>query len=287
MRVLIIGMNGQLGKALRTSFSLRGIPFVGVSSKVCDITDSTQVKALLDTAQAEYVVNAAAYTQVALAEKDSKSAFVVNAIGPENLARECAQRGCVLIHISTDYVFDGTSSVPYVEEDLTNPLSVYGLSKLEGEKLLRASCPRSLIFRISWLYDLQSSNFVDTMRKLMSEREKVQVVNDQVASPTSAFLFANDLAQIITTFDSESNQFGLYHYAHDGECSWYEFAQTIKAEFNLDAEVIPVTSNVFNDGVKRPKYSKLDTRKIYKHFPINRIHWRDAFKQTKKQHDTE
>lgn len=287
MRVLIIGMNGQLGKALRRSFSLRGIPFVGVSSAVCDITDVAQVEAILDETQADCVVNAAAYTQVALAEKQPKLAYRVNAKGAENLAVACVERGSILVHISTDYVFDGKSRVPYTEEDPTGPLSAYGSSKLEGEKLVLANCPRSLVFRVSWLYDLQSPNFVNTMRKLMSERKEVQVVNDQVASPTSATLFADDIAQIITILNPETDQFGLFHYAHDGECSWYDFAQAIKSEFGLGAEVVAVKSDVFNDGVKRPNYSKLDTQRMYERFPISRIHWKDAFKQTKKQHDAE
>jgi dTDP-4-dehydrorhamnose reductase len=280
MRVLITGATGQLGGAMRKAFSESEIQFIALGSSVCDITDIQQVQDAVLAFHPDWIVNSAAYTQVARAEKEAGKARLVNAVGPENLAKVCSLNNVKLMHFSTDYVFDGLGTRPYVESDKTHPLSVYGASKALGEEAIRTNCENHLILRISWLYDNHSANFVSTMKRLMAKKDEIQVVNDQVASPTSAIVLASDICQILKQEVNQDFPFGTYHYSHEGECSWCEFANEIKDNQKLDVRVVPVDSNVFNDGVKRPAYSKLDPSKIQKQFNLRKLTWKEAFKKT-------
>ncbi|WP_019001674.1 dTDP-4-dehydrorhamnose reductase [Succinimonas amylolytica] len=268
-RILVTGSRGQLGTELRKL--LPEAVYADVNE--LDITDAAAVGSFVRDNQIAAIVNCAAYTAVDRAEDEEELAYRINAAGPGNLAKT----GCRLIHISTDYVFDGNSSVPYTPDAPPCPLSAYGRTKLAGEKLVLENNPRAVIIRTAWLYSSHGNNFVKTMRMLGSTREAVNVVNDQIGTPT----FAGDLADAIVRIlpeVSEENA-GIYHYTNEGVCSWYDFSYEIMSLSGYDCKVNPVPSSEYPVRAHRPHYSVLDKNLIKKVFRIDIPYWKESLKK--------
>ncbi len=253
-RVVVTGAGGMLGRDVVKVLEEKGLDVTALSRKELDITEKGQCASLLKDIRPEIVINCAAFTKVDLCEEESTLAFNVNAKGPKNLADVCREIGTRLVHISTDYVFDGTSSRPYREDDHPNPINIYGKSKLQGEEAVRKSDSDHLIVRTSWLFGKNGPNFIRTMLKLSREKELVQVVYDQKGRPTYTMDLARGIALLI-----EKGAFGTVNFANSGSCSWYELCCFALKEAGIkNVKVVPVSSEVFKRPAKRPRYSVLD-----------------------------
>lgn len=273
-KILVTGSNGQLGKELKKLAP--GFPefdFIFLSREDMPIHHFEMVRHYFSVYAPDYVVNCAAYTAVDRAESEKDRAFQINGEAVGVLAAICKERGTKLVHISTDYVFDGTATSPYTEDDTPNPQSVYGASKLEGEKQALHFNPNSIIIRTSWVYSEYGKNFVKTMLKLMSEKEEVNVVYDQLGSPT----YAADLAEVILQIiHSGKWQPGIYHYCNEGIISWYDFAVAIKKLTGSTCKINPIPTSQYPTAAKRPAYSALDTSKIITVYGIRAKNWKDS-----------
>ncbi len=272
IKVLVTGANGQLGseiKVLAPNYPLFDFIFTDIDDFPLDQT--AVIISNFNTIQPEIVINCAAYTAVDKAEQDQVVANAINHLAIATLARLCSESGAKLLHISTDYVFDGTSPIAYKEEDEPNPKSVYGVTKLAGEVACLKNCPESIIIRTAWVYSEFGNNFVKTMLRLMSERDSLGVVNDQVGSPT----YAADLAQVILTIlDSDRWESGIYHYSNAGEISWYDFAQDIKEIANKTCVINGIPASSYPTPAERPAYSLLDKSKIKAVYGIEPVHYK-------------
>jgi len=278
--ILVTGSNGQLGNELRLVVEENDKEnqyfFTDVSE--LDITVKSAVAAYLESNKIDIVVNCAAYTNVDKAEDDKEKADLINHIGPKNLAEACKERNGFLIHISTDYVFDGTKNTPYTETDETKPLGVYGETKLRGENAILNSGCEYVIIRTSWLYSSFGNNFLKTMKKLTAEKESLKVVFDQVGTPTYAGDLANVIHKIIIKNDKDiKNQ--VYHFSNEGVCSWYDFALAINEAFGHSCKVLPCHSDEFPSKVTRPSYSVLDKTKIKEKLGVEILYWREAMER--------
>jgi len=281
-KILITGARGQLGMDVAFALNAGGRKRVGYGREALDITDRESVYSVIEEESPGIIINCAAYTKVDLAEKDREKAFAINEGGARNLAMAGRAVGAVLIHISTDFVFDGGKAVPYKEDDKTNPIGVYGKSKLAGEEAVKEACPEHIIIRTSWLYGVHGRNFVKTILRLAGEREVLSVVDDQMGSPT----WTVDLARVITRM-AESIKgalapplFGLYHYSDEGVISWYDFATAILEEAHSlgiqlkCGSVEPIPTAAYPTPAARPAYSALDTAKIKKTLALEIPRWR-------------
>lgn len=273
-KILVTGANGQLGKEIRQlEGKYNGFEFVFLSREDMPIHHPELVRQVFEAYQPSYCINCAAYTAVDRAETESDLAFQVNAEAVGVLAAVCAARNCRLIHISTDYVFDGNGRRPYLPDDPTNPQSVYGASKLEGEKQAQQLNPDCIIIRTSWVYSEFGKNFVKTMLKLMKERPEISVVNDQTGSPT----YAADLAEAILSIISESNWVpGVYHYSNQGSITWFDFAVAIRDRAGLSTTIHPIPSSAYPTPARRPGYSVLDLNAIRNTFRLTIRNWEEA-----------
>lgn len=284
MNILVTGANGQLGTEMRNAalnsphhfiFSdVNSIP--GVETLYLDITDAESLKTVMESERVDTVVNCAAYTNVDKAEDDIEMADLLNHKAPETIARVCAATGASLIHISTDYVFDGEGCTPVCESDTPSPKSVYGSTKLAGEIAVRSHLPEnSVIIRTAWLYSPYGKNFVKTMRSLMESRPGIKVVFDQVGTPT----YAKDLAASVMAVIQKgvAGNAGIYHFSDEGAVSWYDFAKSIQRLSGLGScKVEPCLSAEFPSKVHRPHFSVLDKALIKKTFGITIPYWEDS-----------
>lgn len=281
-KILITGAYGQLGKELRAN-SAHAVnrKYLFTDSDTLDITDEAAVMQYFNRNRPGFVVNCAAYTAVDKAEEDRENAFLLNSRGPEILARACAAVQARMIHISTDYVFDGTSCRPYTETDITNPASVYGSSKLLGEQLAMAADPAVVVIRTSWLYSTFGNNFVKTMLRLGRERESLKVVYDQVGTPTYAGDLAAAIVHILEGVISDHNNWhpGIYHYSNEGVCSWYDFAGEIHRMAGISCNLFPVESKDFPTLAKRPSYSVLNKARIKSAYCLQIPWWRSSLEK--------
>jgi len=279
--IWLIGNKGMLGTELSLLLEKSGIPFASTGREV-DITD---MAALMDFSEKQaqpftWIVNCAAYTAVDNAEDDKESCHRLNAKGPQNIAVIANKTGARLIHVSTDYVFNGQGNKPYMEEDETDPVSVYGLTKRDGEIAIIKNHKNSYIIRTAWLYGKHGKNFVHTMLKLMNERDDVKVVNDQRGSPTWTFDLSSAIAAIIKS--GKTVPFGIYHYTNEGEITWFNFAKEIYRQgrelgyITNDCTVKPCTSADFSSKVKRPAYSVLDKTRIKTTLEIKIPSWDES-----------
>jgi dTDP-4-dehydrorhamnose reductase len=265
-KILVTGANGQLGseiKELAPNYS----NFEFLFTDIADFPLDTESEIIMnfDRIQPDMVINCAAYTAVDKAESDQEMANAINHLSIGTLATLCNDSGAKLIHISTDYVFDGTSPIAYKEEDLPNPKSVYGVTKLAGEIACSEKCPDSIIIRTAWVYSEFGTNFVKTMLRLMTERESLSVVNDQIGSPT----YAADLAQaILTILDSTIWEPGIYHYSNEGQISWFDFALDIKNLGQKSCEIKGIPASSYPTPAERPAFSLLNKTKIEKVYAI-------------------
>ncbi len=273
-RVVVTGAGGMLGSDVVKVLEEQGLDVTALSRKELDITEKGQCASLLKDIRPEIVINCAAFTKVDLCEEESTLAFDVNAKGPKNLANVCREIGTKLVHISTDYVFDGTSSRPYKEDDQPNPLNIYGKSKLQGEEAVRKSDADHLIVRTSWLFGKNGPNFIRTMLKLSREKELVQVVNDQRGRPTYTMDLARGIALLI-----EKGAFGTVNFANSGSCSWYELCCFVLEQAGIkNVKVVPVSSEVFKRPAKRPRYSVLDLSRFKAITGSSPRSWKEAVK---------
>jgi dTDP-4-dehydrorhamnose reductase len=268
---LITGSKGQLGQALHAILGAEGIY---VDREDLDICNLPQVESFLEKHQPKFLINCAAYTAVDRAEGDEEQARLVNAIGPENLAKACARFDIPLIHVSTDYVFDGTNHRPYNEDEPTNPQSVYGVTKLAGEQAVLREAKTAAIVRTAWLYSTTGNNFVKTMQRLGRERGALNVVADQIGSPT----YAPDLAQALLAVAQKltPGTKEVFHFTNEGVASWYDFAVSIMELSQIDCPVTPIPSSAYPTPAKRPFYSVLNKVRIKEFTGISIRHWREA-----------
>ena len=276
--ILLIGSNGQLGTELQ-NFLSSNYQVIAVTRPEIDLTQTDNLRKIIRETQPEIIINAAAYTAVDKAETEPEMATAINTTAPQIIAEESQKLGSFLIHFSTDYVFNGNSNYPYQESDITNPVSVYGQTKLAGEIAIQKACSQYMILRTAWVYGTYGkSNFVKTMLRLGKERPEVRVVADQIGSPTWAQDIALTITQIIPQLTSEIA--GIYHYTNSGVASWYDFAIAIfeeaeKLGFPLKInQVIPITSPEYPTPAKRPAYSVLACQKISKVLGTHPPHWR-------------
>ena len=266
MKVLVIGSEGQLGSEFKNiSKNYDNILWFFSITKVLDLTNLNSINDYLNNINPNVIINCAAYTNVDNAEKEIELANIINYKAVEVISHWTSDNNKKLVHVSTDYVFDGLSNMPLSENSKTKPLNEYGSSKLKGEITCLKNDSNSIVIRTSWLYSSFGKNFVKTMIDLMKKNNSVKVVNDQIGSPTYAY----DLAKVIIDIIMKSkNKSGLFHYSNEGEISWYQFARLIKDLCNLDCEIIGVSSKDFKTIAKRPKYSLLDKTKIKKTFNL-------------------
>ncbi len=265
MKILLTGATGQLGQSFIARADAAGHQVTALSRSDCDLSQPAILGDIFKRLQPELVVNAAAYTAVDKAETDTEMAFAVNAEAVAQLAALCAQYQCPLIHVSTDYVFDGTAATPYQPGDQTGPTSVYGASKLAGEQAVRQHLSSHLIIRTSWVFSEYGQNFVKTMRRLLTSREQLSVVSDQLGRPTYAGDLADFILHAAAMIAKGGCQWGTYHFSNATTLNWYQFALLIKQALieigcRIDAKVLPITTADYPTPARRPAFSVLDCR---------------------------
>ena len=280
-KILITGANGQLGNEMRVLFeSYPQFEFFPTDIDELDLCNKQAIDDFITANKIDYIVNCAAYTAVDKAEDEIDLCYKINRDAVENLAK-AASRKAKVIHISTDYVFDGWGNKPYQETDSTNPQSVYGKSKREGEEVLWENCKENIIIRTAWLYSSFGNNFVKTMIRLGKERDSLNVVADQMGTPTYAADLAKAIVDIIV-FDTENQSFpaGIYHYSNEGVCSWYDFTLKIHELAGITTcKVNPITTDQYPTKAKRPMYSVLDKTKIKETFGLKIPEWEESLKK--------
>lgn len=285
MRILLTGANGQVGWELRRTLSTLG-QVVAVDSRAMNLADPDAIRRVLAEVQPRIIVNPAAYTAVDKAESEPDLARTVNAEAPGILAEVAAKSGALLVHYSTDYVFDGGGDAPWKEDDPTGPLNVYGATKLAGEQAIAASGCRHLIFRTSWVYGARGANFLLTMRRLIRERPELKIVDDQMGAPTWCRSLAEATAQALAQLASPARgadkpePWGVYHMTNGGETSWHGFAQAILDLEGLEtsSRLVPIPSSGYPTPARRPLNSRLDNGKLARVFGLRLPDWRDALK---------
>ena len=276
MVVLVTGANGQLGQAIQfVAGNYPNINFVFCSSSDLDITNKENCDSVFNKEKPDFCINAAAYTAVDKAESEPEKAVLINVIGAKNLAEACKNFNSKLIHISTDFVFDGSKNSPYNETDLPNPKGVYGQTKLEGEIAIQEVFDAYFIIRTSWVYSQFGNNFMKTMLRLASERDSLSVVSDQIGTPTNAVDLAECLLTIITQHPTPNTQhlFGIYNFSNEGQCSWFDFAKKIFEINQVKIDLTPIPTTQFPTPAERPKYSVLDKTKIKNAFGVLIKNW--------------
>ena len=269
-KLLITGYKGQLATELAQLLAGK-YEIIGTDRDELDITDRDSTIRLVKEISPSVVINAAAYNDVDKAESQKELVFLINAKGPENIATACEEVKAKFVHLSSDYVFDGKKRTPYIESDITNPLNVYGKSKVEAEKLVSNSCSRHFLLRTAWLYGAFGNNFLKTMLKLSQEKDEVGVVNDQMGTPTYSLDLARTIAHIIETDD-----YGLYHATNAGECSWYDFAKEIFRVAGKKTQVYPIDTPQSQREALRPAYSVMENRRLEKEHGYFMRSWEEA-----------
>jgi dTDP-4-dehydrorhamnose reductase len=278
VRILVTGRNGQVGAELTRSLAALG-EVIATDRARLDLSNEHAMRRVLRELKPEVIVNAAAYTAVDRAESEPELAMQINARAPGVLGEEAKRLGALLVHYSTDYVFDGTKSAPYVEDDAPHPLSVYGRSKLEGELAIAASGARHLILRTSWVYGPRGRNFLLAILARARAGERLRVVADQLGAPTSSTAIARGTAQFISRMRTISGAEGLYHFTAQGETSWHGFARAIVAAAGLKVEVAPITSADYPTAARRPMNSRLDNGKLERVFGLRLPPWPEQLEE--------
>jgi dTDP-4-dehydrorhamnose reductase len=293
MKILVTGKNGQVGFELQRALAPLG-EIIAVDHAECDLADADAIRELVRRVAPDVIVNPAAYTAVDKAESDQATAFAVNTEAPRVLGEEAARLGALVVHYSTDYVFNGSKDGAYAESDTPDPQSVYGRSKHEGEMALAGANPRHLILRTSWVVGAHGGNFAKTMLRLAGERERLTVVADQFGAPTSAALLADLTAQLVRQHQREGAQgfpYGTYHVAAAGETSWHEYARFVIAEAlaagkTLKATpdaVAPLSTEQYPTPAKRPANSRLNTARFRETFGLRLPHWQESLRHVLQQ----
>ena len=285
MKILLFGKNGQVGWELNRSLLPLG-EVVALGRKDSDFSDPESLRGICRKIMPDVIVNAAAYTNVEKAESEQELAHRVNAVAPGVLAEVGQSIKALMVHYSTDYVFDGTAEVPYRENAEPNPLNAYGRTKNDGEIAVRNACPRHLIVRTSWVYSSRGRNFVRSMIDLMNKKEVLHIVDDQIGAPTWARYIADASTSMIGSVmnsnqASADDMFGTYHLSSSGNCSWYDLTTKIrllleKNGFSRPVEILPTTTEEYKIAARRPLYSVLDNEKIHRFFAVNQVNWEYA-----------
>lgn len=272
--ILVTGANGQLGRCLQdAAATFPDLHFEFVSKEALDIENADAVDHFFRRNNFSYCINTAAYTNVENAEKEAEKAFAINAEAVKNLAESCYKNEVVLLHISTDYVFDGEKKTPYVETDSTNPLNVYGASKLKGEQYIQEICNTYFIFRTSWLYSQYGHNFLKTIVKYVSEKKPLTITTEQTGTPTNA----NDLAAaLLQVIEHDLKDYGVYHYSNEGRTTWYGFAEAICNALEKRKEANLVKTDHYRTFAKRPACSVLDTTKSTTTLKVSLVDWQES-----------
>jgi dTDP-4-dehydrorhamnose reductase len=283
MKILVLGSKGQLGQCLNDQLAITEHDVVYTSRGQIDIAEFEVTKAQMLEISPDIVINATAYTAVDKAEEERQAADRINHLAVANISSICNQLDCWLIHVSTDYVFDGNSEVPYKEDNPTNPQGVYGDSKLKGEVAIEASGCKYLIIRTAWVYSEYENNFLKTMLRLGADRDELSIVGDQIGCPTYAQDIAKSIVSILSCLDLKGSSSGIYHYCGDEPCSWYDFARAIFLEAEVQglktpSYVLSITTADYPTPAIRPAYSVLDCTKIESDFDVTRSNWRDGIK---------
>ncbi|MDO5655138.1 MAG: dTDP-4-dehydrorhamnose reductase [Flavobacteriaceae bacterium] len=278
-RILVTGAGGQLGMCLRDAVqatNLQGYDFLFVNREQFDICNRKLVESWFFSNRVDVVVNCAAYTAVDKAEDDVENAFLANADAVGLLAAESAEQGAFFVHVSTDYVFNGMAVEPFVEDDYTQPLNVYGKSKLEGERLAMEKNTKTVILRTAWVYSQYGKNFLKTMLRLFAEKDEISVVQDQRGTPTNANDIAKAILKIILT---EKKTPGVFHFTNAGATTWYGFAEAIKEFTESKITIHPIASSSYPTPAQRPQYSVLDTSKIKETYDVEVRDWKESLKE--------
>ena len=284
MRILVTGKNGQLGKSIHklVTNTEQTDDFVFVGREELDMSNENNIARYFENNIFDIIINCAAYTAVDKAEEEKDIANQVNHLAVEQITQIAKKQQAKLIHISTDYVFDGESDKPYIETDETNPINVYGRTKLAGEKVIQEFMPiDAIIIRTSWVYSEFDNNFVKTMLKLGKERDELNIVSDQIGSPT----YATDLAEAILTivhkknYQDKESLTEIYHYSNEGEISWYEFAKEIFELADIQCSASPIITEQYPTPAKRPKNTSMDKNKIMQTFNVNPVSWKDSLEK--------
>ncbi len=295
MVVLVTGANGQLGQALQSIVEkYSSIDFVFCTSSELNITDKNNCEVVFEKYKPNFCINGAAYTAVDKAESEPENAFVINVTGAQNIAEVCKKHDTILLHISTDFVFDAkyVDGIAYYDRELRLPLKsekgltetdvpfpagIYGLTKLQGEQAIQATYDKHFIVRTSWVYSQFANNFMKTMLRLASERDSLSVVSDQIGTPTNAVDLAETLLKIITEHSKlNTEHYGVYNFSNEGQCSWYDFAKEIFKQNNVSIDLQPIPTTAYPTPAKRPAYSVLDKTKIKEVFGIEIKNWEES-----------
>jgi len=283
--ILVTGADGQLGMELRKiALSYAGYQFIFTDIGTLDITDATNVSEVINSNNPDWIINCAGYTNVDKAEGDKERAHAINATGVTNIIKAIKNSRCKLIHISTDYVFDGSRNTPYSETDEASPVTAYGKSKLAGE-LEALTHPETLIIRTSWLYSVYGANFMKTILRLLGDGKEVSVVFDQAGTPTWAEGLAEAIMNIVSGVIRNKTPFvpGIYNYSDEGVCSWFDFAEAIASETGNPGRIKPCLSDHYPQIAKRPSYSVLNKQKIKDTYNLSIPHWRENLLECLKQ----
>ncbi len=276
--ILVTGKNSQLAQCIDSIASqYPNFKFIFKTSKELDITNRIQVSSVFENSDKfDFCINCAAFTAVDNAENEKEKAYQVNVEGVKNIAEACRDNHVILVHVSSDFVFDGSSLTPYTEESVANPLSLYGETKLKGEHIIQQVLSSYFIIRTSWLYSEYGNNFFKTMLRLSEERKEIGVVDDQIGCPT----YANDLAEVILNLlSSKNSSFGIYNFSNSGAASWFEFAREVFKISNSKIKLNPIETKDYPTPAKRPKYSVLDTSKIKETLDIDIPNWKDSLRR--------
>lgn len=282
MNVLLTGANGQVGRCVQDAFAGTAHSLIALDRQALDIGDAAAVQAAIAHHHVDVILNAAAYTAVDKAESEPEQARLINGVAPGVLAQAAKQAGARLVHLSTDYVFDGAATTPYKETDPVNPQGLYGISKLEGERAVQANCDAFVILRTAWVFSEYGNNFLKTMLRLGAERSELGVVADQVGGPTYAGDIAKACLAIVDGFAAGKLHYGIYHFAGDKAVSWHGFAKAIFAEAARQGALatLPTVNEIgtadYPTPAKRPAYSVLDNRKISDDYAVAGSDWQQA-----------
>lgn len=281
MNILITGASGQLGSEFRfISKNYKECNFIFTDRNTLDITNEKQVENVIHENKPDFVINTAAYTAVDKAEDQADLAKSINEQAPSLLAKHCNSIGCKLIHYSTDYVYNQSTNDPLQEDDAVNPSCIYAKTKLAGEDIILKECPRSIIIRTSWVYSSFGNNFVKTMLRLGVQREKLNIVSDQIGTPTYARDIATTTMSLLQSISDPSfNEYGVYNYSNEGVTNWAEFAKTIFELENISCEVYPISTSEYGAPADRPLWSVLSKDKIKRVFGIEIPHWETSLKK--------
>lgn len=281
--IIITGKDGQLGFELSQlqKYCSAQFDFLFTNREDLNLLNEKEIEFFIEKHQPNYFINTAAYTLVDKAETEKDLAYLLNSNAPAIIAKICTKINCQFIHISTDYVFDGNKKEPYLTNDKVNPLNIYGASKAEGERLVIQNNPKAIVIRTSWVYSTHGKNFVKTMLKLMQEKDELNIVSDQIGSPTYAADLATAIIKIIVQLDltQKLSYSNIYHYSNTGNISWYQFAIAIKEISNSKCNIKPIDSSSYPTPAKRSKYSVLNNSNIVKDFDVEIVDWKKSLKK--------